>query len=297
MEFRSVTYEFVIPSQIHIADSSDWPILSVMRDDLSMVLHKPVTGTNLVRVEGTMGNEGVDVGFSICRVGVTVPEGAANPEWYIPLKPVKECLQWIRVIGSQFWLGTLPNMSRVVARGSIIEGAGKYTNFGGYKTPFPVMPLTKEQWQLVGVQLAAGREPSVPELLVGNAMVSFVQEDYFQAVIQFGVICELELNAFIEDLLTLHTQAVKELYDERKPFEKKLKEIPAILGADKYQDHNPTRANQLCVLYGLRGRAIHRAKCDINGKEVGFEEMASFYFATMDFLHWTKTQRARLGIG
>jgi hypothetical protein len=293
---QTLTYEFIIPSQIFIADDNDWPTLRVARDDLTMVIHRPITGNKVVPAEGTRGNEGIDVGHSIFHVGVKIDDGAAIPEWYLPLKPIQECLQWIRVVGFQYWLATLPTMSKAIARGSIIFESGKYSNFAGYRTPFVPRPLTKEQWEWIGRQLTAGRVPSVPDLLVGDAMVSFSEQDYLQTVIRLGVICELELNAFLEDLLTLHTQPVRDLYDERKPFEWKLKNVPAILGSEKYQNHNSRWAKELCVLYGLRGAAIHHASCKINGKEVGFEEVSGFFFATTDFLDWTKAQRRRLGI-
>jgi hypothetical protein len=160
----------------------------------------------------------------------------------------------------------------------------------------PVRPFTRQQWDWVGAQISAGRSPSIPEVLLSDALLSFSDDDFLQTVIRLGVVCELEVNAFIEDLLALQTETVRALYDERKPFEWKLKTVPGILGADQYQDHNGNWAKKLCLLYGLRGAAIHHAKCQINGKEVGFEEVSNFLFATIDFLEWTERQRIKLGV-
>jgi hypothetical protein len=289
-------YEFLVPSEVLLADGDDWRPLTVSRNSMLISVHKPKAGNKVVPLEGTRGNEGIHLGYSICHVGVTVPENQSQPEWYIPLETLKKCLQWIRVLGRQYWIGVLPNMSRVLARGSIIRENGSYTNFGGYTTRLPVGPFTKQQWEWVGVQLQADRSPLIPEVLLSDALISFSEDDFFQTVIRLGIVCELELNAFIEDLLVVQSEAVQALYDERKPFEWKLKNVPGILGAEKYQDHNGNWAKQLCIVYGLRGAAIHHAKCQINGKEVGFEEVANFLFATFDFLEWTGRQRAKLGL-
>jgi hypothetical protein len=57
-------------------------------------------------------------------------------------------------------------------------------------------------------------------------------------------------------------------------------------------------------LYALRGSAIHRAACLVdkwNSKTkrndrvpVGHADVSEFIFAADDFLHWTKSQRAKL---
>lgn len=279
-----------------MADASDWPSIALKRDGFDMLVHKPIHGSKVVPVEGTQGNEGLHVGYSVCCVGVTILEGHPNPEWYVPFKVVKECLQWIRVTGLQYWLGTMPLASRVIARGSIIDDSGRFQNFGGYSGGLMVNPFTKEQWQWVGTQLSQGRMPTMPELLLSDALISFREEDFLQTIIRLGVVCELALNTFIEDLLTLHPKAVRELYHERNPFEKKLKEVPAILGAEKYQEHNATWSKELCRLYTLRGLAIHHGACQIDGKEVDHQHVSKFIFATLDFLNWTQKQRVRLNI-
>lgn len=279
-----------------MVDSSHWPEIRLNRDNIPMSIHKPIASSKIVPAEGTRGNEGIDVGYSVCRIDVTVPEGQSDPEWAVPFKVLKECLQWIRVIGLQYWLGTMPSGSKVIARGSIIAESGSYSNFGGYGGGIAVHPFTKEQWEWVGNQLGQRRLPPIPDLLVSDALISFREGDILQTVIRLGVVCELALNALIEDLLALHPLTVRQLYDERKPFEKKLKEVPAILGAERYQDHNARWAKELCSLYSLRGSAIHRGSCQLDGKDVDQEQVSWFIFATLDFLNWAQDQRMRLNI-
>ncbi len=294
---KNLIYEYILPGEPFLDNSSDWPSLGANRDNLEMFIHKPISGSKLIRVDGSLGNEGIALNYSIWRIGVMIPEEqTTNPEWYVPLKLLKECMRWIRTVGHQYWLGTASDMTRAMARGSIVESSGIFTNFGGYQTRFTVRPLTSEQWEWIGLQLVAGRSPAIPDLLLSDALMSFSDDDYLQTIIRLGVICELELNAFIEDLLTQHNQTVQALYDEKKQFSWKLKNVPGILGAENYQDHNREWAMELCKLYDLRGSAIHHARCEINGKEVDFQQASIFVFATMDFLEWTKIQRLKLRI-
>ena len=295
MPNQTLTYEFLLPSEI-LLEPGAWDPLSLTRDGYVMSVVKPTAGSKIVPLQGTVGNEGIDMGYSICHVQVNLGETQNEPEWYVPVRALNECLEWIRSIGRQFWVGALPTMSRVLGRGSIISENGSYKNFGGYTTRLPVGPLTKIQWEWIGRQLQAGHAPSVPEVLLSDALISFSHDDYLQTVIRLGIVCELELNAFVEDLLTRQPKAVQELYDERKPFEWKLKNVPGILGAEKYQDHNNEWTKALCTLYGLRGLAIHHAAIQVNGKDIDFADLSRFLFATFDFLNWTEQQRVRLGL-
>ncbi len=128
-----------------------------------------------------------------------------------------------------------------------------------------------------------------------------------QGIIGLGVTCELELNAFIDDLLPIQTEPVRRLYSaSRHRFKWKLDNVPEILGAESYQQHDKQFASQLCKLYELRGSAVHRAECLIDeanertGKKqkvpVRFCHVSAFMFAVDDFLKWTEAQRARQGL-
>jgi hypothetical protein len=85
-------------------------------------------------------------------------------------------------------------------------------------------------------------------------------------------------------------------YEERKPFREKLKHIPGILGADKYQEHDEFRFKQLITLYDPRGAAIHRAKLEMNGQPIVGQDVSNFIYSTLHFLNWTQSQRVGLNI-
>jgi hypothetical protein len=307
---KILTYEFVIPSELFIADLEPWPDIIVVHSGLRMTLHKPIAGNKLVRADNTLGNEGVVIGYSVVRVGLVIPDEAVNPEWAIPFQLVKQCLDWIRVAAKQYWIGTLMSFSNSFARGSIItvlNGETSHQNFGASKMRIPPQPLTKGLWLQIGEEIANGRRPGIPDIMFCDALLHYREDDYLQTVIQFGVACELELNALIDDLLSLKEQSLQKLYGAtRLPFRWKLLNMPGILGIQPYQEHNERFAGLICALYELRGSAVHRAQCLVEiknsstGKKekipVDFANASQFLFAVQDFLTWSKEQKHKSGI-
>jgi hypothetical protein len=288
-------YEFITSSEILVADSVDWAPLVASRDGIDMSLHKPFTGEKVVSLERAYGNQSTQIGYSIFHV-VLIADQKRLPEWSIPFKLVTECLQWIKVRGLQYWIGSMPTMRKDVARGSIMLAEKRSIGFIGSVCPVRIEPLTQEMWEWIGGQLAKNRAPNIPDLLVSDALISFSNADFLQTIIRLGVICELALNAFIEDLLTLHPPVVRLLYEERKPFREKLKNIPGILGAEKYQECDEAKFKHLVTLYDLRGAAIHRAKLEVNGQPIDESHVTNFIVATLGFLNWTQDQRVKLNI-
>jgi len=305
---RTFSYEYILPTSIFV-DSSEWQPIAAVRDGFPMRLHKPVCGDkHIAPLAGTRGNEGLVVQYSVFRVDVDVEEGRDKPEWLAPLAMIQECLSWIRVVAGQYWVGVLMSPTENLARGSVFDESGAWTNFAGTQTPIMVnKPLDNELWQWIGLQLATSRRPPIPALLCSDAMLSLREHDYMQTVIRLGVTCELELNAFIDDLLTRQPAAVNKLYEaSRLPFAWKLKHLPQLLGAVRYQDRNPRWFAELCKLYDLRGTAVHRAECLLEeidpatGKKarvpVDFRHASNFLFGVQDFLRWTNSERVRLGL-
>lgn len=239
---------------------------------------------------------------------MTVADSEPNPEWLLPFRGVQECLTWIRVVARQYWVGVLLSGSHSVARGSIINCSdGSYTNFGASRMPLSLSPLTYDMWYSIARTMASGNVPAIPELLFCDALISFRDADYLQAVIRLAVTCELELNAFIDDLLSLQNSTVRKLYDAaRVTFSWKLRNMPEILGAERYQDHDTKNAETLCKLYELRGAAVHRAELRVDERNettgqrqqtsVGFSHVSTFIFAVDDFLRWAKEQRGKVGL-
>jgi hypothetical protein len=304
---RQLTYEFVVPSGVFLVDNSAWDPLAVIRGDLPMQVRKPVSSQKFVGVAETIGNQGIDLHYTVMRVDLEIEDNQPNPEWSVPFQAVTECLNWIRVVGRQYLVGGLKSGTNNVARGSIISGPDNYTNFGAFQSPIVVLPLSREMWKWIGDEMASCNVPTIPDLMFCDALLSVHDRDYLQAVILLGVTSELELNAFIDDLLVIQNHPLQKLYDERRyKFEWKLKNIPEIMGAERYQQHNPRWTDQLCKLYELRGQAVHRAEClmdDVDEKTgkkqkvgIGFRQVSTFIFAVDDFLRWTKGQRNRLGL-
>jgi hypothetical protein len=272
-----------------------------------MQVRKPITNRKPVKVAETIGNQGVDLGYTVMHVGVDVEDNAPNPDWRVPFEVVTECLHWIRVFGRQYLVGAIRTGTNTVARGSIIAAPDDYANFGATQSPIVVSPLSKELWSQIGIEVASCNVPTIPDFMLCDAMLSLHERDYLQAVILLGVTAELELNAFIDDLVSKQSGPLQKLYDERKyQFAWKLNNIPQILGAESYKLQNEQATGKLCKLYELRGQAVHRAKCVLDevdkttGKnqtvEIGFNHVAGFIYAVEDFLRWTKLQRSRLGL-
>jgi hypothetical protein len=250
-----------------------------------------------VGVAETLGNEGIVLEYSIFRVDMDIEDQFPAPDWSGPFEVVKECLGWIRVATRQYWIGILSSGSNSIARGSIISAPGEWTNFGAAQTPFHGEWLSNRCWQWVGAQINAGKSPSIPDLMFCDALLSFRAHDYLQSAVRLGIVCELELNSLIDDLLARQSEVAQKLYKEKAhQFGEKLTTTLEILGAQSYRNHNEQWATELCKLYPLRGSAIHHAECLINGVPVGFEHISRFVFAVDDFLHWAKYQRTQLGL-
>ncbi len=236
---KSLTYEFVVPSSVFLFDEALWPDLPVVLNGMLWRIQRPTSGTKHVRVDGTLGNEGVIIEYSIIRLLVDVPEHQDAPEWYVPFHLAKECLTWIRVAGRQYWLTVLMGPSDSLARGSIIsqvQGQLSYTNFGASKMPIPPQPLQDDLWRWIGIQLTRGNKPPIPDIMFCDALLKLRDSDYLQTVIQLGITCEVELNAFIDDLLAVSTEQIRVLYKASRPtFSWKLRNMPALLGVEPYQ--------------------------------------------------------------
>ncbi len=306
-DMRQRTYEFVVPSGVYVIDIDPWDPLAVTRNGVRMRVQKPIANQNLIQVPETIGNQGVDLRYTVMRVEMEVEDGDPDPDWRVPFAVVTECMNWIRVFGRQYLVGIIRTGTNSVARGSLISGPGNYTNFGAFQSPIVVKPLAKELWSQIGDELTNCNVPTIPDLMLCDAMLCLHERDYLQAAILLGVTAELELNAFIDDLVSRQSEPLQKLYDERKyQFGWKLNNLPEILGAESYKLHNERHAGQLCKLYDLRGQAVHRSKCEVEvqdtvtGKvqnvEIGFNHVAGFIYAVQDFLHWTKLQRSRLGL-
>lgn len=307
---KQVKYEFVIPSQVCIVDPNPWPTLQVARESMVVGIEKPLAGTKHIQADNTLGNEGVVVEYSIFRAVIEIDDDCTRPEWFIPFQICSECMSWIRVAASQYWLGMLMSYSDSFARGSIIttqNGVTTFENFGASKMRIPPTPLTIETWNWVGKTVQLGLILRTTDLLFCDAQLSFRDDDYFQAVIRLGIACELELNALIDDLIATSCEATGKLYKaSRHQFDWKLRNMPAILGVEPYQAHDERFTNLLCQLYELRGAAVHRAQIsvqDVNpttGKResvpIGFSHASQFLFAVDDFLNWTQEKRQQAGL-
>lgn len=303
----TLTYEFIVPSAVWLVDAAEWPPIALQNRRLPMRLEKPIPGGQLVApLKGATGNEGLVVDYTVMHVAVDVPEGASEPEWSEPYAAVQDCFMWIRAAGGQYWFGVLMSGTDSITRGSILRPDGSWGNFGATRTPIVGAPLSREVWEYIGREMNENRLPSIPELLFCDAMLSVRDNDCLQATIRLGIVCELELNAFVDDLLGRQTDGVKKLYTVARPqFDWKLKNLPGILGAQSYYEHHPKFAAILVKLYELRGSAVHRATCFVDetdhktGKPrrvpVDFSHVSTFMFAVGDFLRWTKEQRLRLG--
>jgi hypothetical protein len=304
---RQLAYEFVLPTAVFLIDPDPWAPLAVTRNGVRMRVQKPIPGQNLIQVPETIGNSGVDLNYTVMRVEAEIEDSDPDSDWRVAFAVVTECMNWIRVFGRQYLVGIIRTGTNSVARGSLIIGPGNYTNFGAFQSPIVVKPLSKELWSQIGDELTNCNIPTIPDLMLCDAMLCLHERDYLQAAILLGVTAELELNAFIDDLVSRQNEPLQKLYDERKfRFGWKLNNVPEILGAESYKAHNERHAGQLCKLWDLRGQAVHRAKCEVEEKdkasgkvqnvEVGFQHVSGFIYAVEDFLHWTKLQRSRLGL-
>ena len=294
---RPLTYEFIVSSGIYLSDIAPWNPLAATRNGVAMQIQKPFAGQQMVRVGGTVGNEGIDLHYTVVSVDLEAEDGKPNPDWSIPFQLVVECLDWIRILGRQYLVSTLNSGTYNVARGSIISGGRKYVNFGAIQPSIVVAPLSREMWERIGNEIASCNAPGIPDSMLCDAMVKLHERDFSQAVTLLGVTAELELNSFIADLLSRQSETSRKLYNEKKfRFDEKLKNVLQILEAESYRKHNDRFEGLLLKLYELRGQAVHRAKCTLDGVEIGFGHVAAFIYAVEDFLRWTKGQRKRLGL-
>jgi hypothetical protein len=118
---KEITYEYLVPTEILMFDTDDWPRLSSTVNGIRMQIRKPIIGHGLLKPAESLGNEGLDIRYTIFRVDLTIGENDAPPEWYLPFSAVKLCLSWVRVAGRQYWVGVLMGAANNLARGTLLQ--------------------------------------------------------------------------------------------------------------------------------------------------------------------------------
>ena len=161
---RQLTYEFVLRTGVHLADPDPWDSLAVTRSGIRMRIQKPIANQNLIQIPETIGNAGVELRYTVMRVEAEVEDSDPDPDWRVPFAVVTECLNWIRVFGRQYLVGTLRTGTNSVVHGTLISGSGNHTGFGAFQSPISVKPLSKELWSQIGEELTNCNVPTIPDL-------------------------------------------------------------------------------------------------------------------------------------
>ncbi len=307
---KTLTYEFKV-SEVLIRDSSEWMPLKILRDTHKFEIFRPFSDSVSVSMPLAFGGQVTPMEYSLMRARVEIEDGQPEPEWMPVYMLVKNCLSWVRVATRQYWIGMLPSPSMNFPKATIqteVDGVATFTGAGAYSAAVVPLALTRSVWDGLAPVLEQDFSPRVSESFLCDALLYFAERNYAQAAVGFGIACELELNSFITDLLSLQPEQVKDVYKlSGLRFSEKLSKVPGLLGASTFRDSKPVAAEKLSELYEMRGQAVHSGAAVLRqkggtGKQaptpapVTGAALAGFWFAAEDFFEWTRRERTRMGI-
>ncbi len=287
---KAATFDFLFPTHVWMVDPSPWNAIVIPSNNTAIKLQKPISEQSTYSVAGSTGNNPLDAFSTIIRLELssdTVPDGQL-------LYPIAlECLNWIRALTRQYWVGFAGSGTAPVRGSSLVTDASTGeevpTNFGAIRTPIVPEALSKEIWEKLGQALAVRQFPRTSDLILCNGMLALRDGNLREAVALLGIACEVELGECLKAFLSKRNDAVANLLykSSRQGFAWKLtKLLPELSGKDFSKDA-PHWASKLNQLYEARGAAAHS-----NLKpEVG-AEVPGFLHAADAFLVWTHELRS-----
>lgn len=316
MENEGQVLEFLFPYPINIFDDTEWPALSIKRNDLHVHLLKPVTSNVSPKESVATGNEAPDLFVTNLRVFVE-RIAIRYPLKHADIFPIiREALQWIRVLSRQYWIGTGSAGVAAAYRGSafrIEPPLLTQMNYAGYGQTVQVRSLKLDSWQQVGNCVQAEIPVPPAESIFCDALSGVAAGDAVRSLIELGVSAEIEITNLLDDVSAARSadggakRYLKMRREHEDYFRTKLLLVSKELGLDDPLTYHPPKmppdwANLVQQLYNFRSKAAHEGRCLVEGRTAGTTrplkngELQSFIFSVETMFRWARDQRQRLGL-
>src|SRR5436305_10250152 len=111
----------------------------------------------------------------------------------------------LRIIARQYWIGLAMANEGSLVQGictRIESGVASFSGQGSFSVPFVISPLDEQSWRFLGHLLTQQVFPSVGEVILCDALLEIRRADLLQAILLLGVACEVELAAFLDELIS-----------------------------------------------------------------------------------------------
>ncbi len=299
-------FEFLLPFPMHVVDSVSWTPLEVGWQGLVIQLLKPVFIMEPYQPKGRYGNEAPDAFCSILRAFLPEQRNSRDTSAADIWPLMHLLLMWVRVKCRHFWLLSGSAGFGALFRGSSffqsLEGV-RQENFGTYGRNLIVRPLTKEVWDTLANELAAGLQPPVSESMLCDAFASAVAGDYGKTVLELGVAAEVELTQLLSDVSQLAPQSpgrqahLQEGDWDQLRFSKKLNKWTVETGLVRPEEFTrpylPAKWKETVeYVYKLRNSVAHSGVLPADARGT----IGDYIFGTSAIFSYCRAQRRSVGL-
>lgn len=294
-----------------------WAPLSFQRDSYEVMIRKPILdSTPYIRITALQGqstdlrtrpdlarSSGVTVIAMEFVTGSSIPWNQIgkklNP---VALDVLRDIRGWIRFLARQYWIGHREDFADVQHYTvNLIDGikreplttAGTGPGYNYYRL------LDGQIWEDIGTKLRRNEKPRPGQLYLCDGLLEIAQLNLAATVIAFGMACELEVFALIEDILDVKGDQCRTSAEEIewRRFTEKLDELERLCGG-KFYDLDPEANRLVKELYKLRGKAAHRARLPFEDPQesgpANAAKLLPYVKAVEKLFTWLEVQRSKV---
>jgi hypothetical protein len=305
--------EFLLPYPIHILDSKPWEALQTSVGGVAVTIERPATVPIDTPVPGAFCNDTPDLFCTVIRVLLPSVTSHSITEMEV-YGVVQLMLQWLRILGRQYWVLHGTTGVSAYCRGAIFSCVGNklsQENFATYGKTVLVRPLAIEAWNAIRKNSALRHPIPVSESIFCDALMSVASRDDVKALVELGLAAEIELTGILGAVVASRPNdkaAVEFLKRKERRMDKfqwKLETACVALGlTDPATFHiagGPAGwKDQLLLLYKFRGSVAHSGQAVVldGGRDrvITTAEVTSFIFAVEALFHWAAEQRRLLSL-
>ena len=305
--------EFLLPYPIHIVDSKSWEAFQTSVGGAAVTIERPVTVPIETPVPGAFCNDAPDLFCTVIRVLLPSATEHSTPEKEV-YGLVQSMLQWLRILGRQYWVLHGSTGVSAYCRGANFCCAGNklsQENFAIYDKTVLVRPLTIEEWDAIRKNSALRRPTPVSESIFCDALMSVASRDDVKALVELGLAAEIELTRLLgaaaasrpSDKAAADFLRRKERRIDK--FQWKLETASVALGLADPATFNIAGGpagwkDQLLLLYKFRGSVAHSGQAVVfdggTDRVITTGELTSFIIAVEALFHWAAEQRRQLSL-
>jgi len=304
--------EFLLPYPLH-ADAGAWPAITLPLGNVLVTVERPTSRVIDTQPAAIFGNDMPDLFCTVIRamIGNQGDRPGIETEVYASIYLI---LEWLRVLGRQYWLLQGSTGVGAYCRGSLFSASGNrlsQQNFAVYDKTVLVRPLTASVWN--SVQLNVSNTVPVPlsDSIFCDALLSIASRDDVKALAELGLAAEIELTSLLSAVSQSRPNEKASIeFEKRKAkrqdkFQWKLEKASIALGLEDTAGFNLPGMplgwkDNLLLLYKFRGSVAHSGQAVVNDatgtRVVGAGDLDRFLFSVEALFHWSEQQRLRMSI-